>query len=154
MPNENISLAILFADISGSTRLYETRSPLTVLFACGQRTLKMNFGAIIIGDELLSGRRPDRHFQHVIERWRSTGWNQVVPHAQRRPHADRRQPAPDPAQDDIVFSSAASLPAPTTIPASAQLRLPACRSIRHPEAVAEIEARFGAEACPRAHPDG
>ena len=34
MPNENISLAILFADISASTRLYETCSPSTVLFAC------------------------------------------------------------------------------------------------------------------------
>ena len=34
MPNANVSLAILFADASGSTRLYETLSPLTVLFAC------------------------------------------------------------------------------------------------------------------------
>jgi hypothetical protein len=34
MPNENVSLANPFADVSGSVRLYETLSPLTVLFAC------------------------------------------------------------------------------------------------------------------------
>lgn len=40
MSNENVSLAILFAYVSGSTRLYETPSPLTVLFACEQEAIK------------------------------------------------------------------------------------------------------------------
>ena len=33
----------------------------------------MNFGALIIGDEILSGRRSDKHLSHLIQLLRARG---------------------------------------------------------------------------------
>lgn len=110
----------------------------------------MNFGAIIIGDELLSGKRPDRHFQHVIETLAQRGlelkWCRIIGDDPALIIATLRQTLP---QDDIVFSFGGIGATPddhTRHCAAAAAGMPL---YRHPEAVAEIEARFGAEAYPR-----
>src|ERR1700688_2687234 len=63
------------------------------------------FGLYVIGDELLSGRRSDRHLAHVIallrERELSLGWAQFLPDDRAVLECAFRQSL---AGDDIVFS--------------------------------------------------
>ena len=110
----------------------------------------MNFGAIIIGDELLSGKRQDRHFQHVIETLTQRGlelkWCRIIGDDPALIIATLRQTLP---QDDVVFSFGGIGATPddhTRQCAAAAAGMPL---YRHPEAAAEIEARFGTEAYPR-----
>ena len=109
----------------------------------------MNFGALIIGDEILSGKRQDGHF---AARDRNAGaaraGAQMVPHHRRRPRADHRHPAPDLRRGDIVFSFGGIGATPDDHTRQCAAEAAGVPSIRHPEAVAEIEARFGAEAYP------
>ena len=65
----------------------------------------MNFGLIIIGDEILSGKRADKHMPKVIEllgaRGLSLGWARYVGDDRERITADLRDAF---ASTDIVFS--------------------------------------------------
>jgi molybdopterin-biosynthesis enzyme MoeA-like protein len=106
-------------------------------------------GALIIGSEILTGKRQDKHLARVIERLASRGltlaWAHYLGDDRGRLTALLRETF---ARGDIVFSFGGIGATPddhTRQAAAAALGLPLAR---HPEAVAAIEARFGAEAYP------
>ncbi len=109
-----------------------------------------HFGTIIIGDELLSGKRQDRHFQHVVETLAQRGlelkWCRIIGDDPALIVATLRQTL---AQDDIVFSFGGIGATPDDHTRQCAAEAAGVPLYRHPEAVAEIEARFGAEAYPR-----
>jgi molybdopterin-biosynthesis enzyme MoeA-like protein len=106
-------------------------------------------GALIIGDEILTGKRQDKHLAHVIATLGARGV--TLDYAQYL--GDDRTRLTDVlrgsfARGDIVFSFGGIGATPddhTRQAAAAALGVPL---ERHPEAVREIEARFGAEAYP------
>ena len=106
-------------------------------------------GALIVGDEILSGKRQDRHLPHVIEtltaRGLSVDFAHYVGDDRGRLTAFLRDTF---ARGDLLFAFGGIGATPddhTRQAAAAALGVPL---VRHPEAVAEIEARFGAEAYP------
>ncbi len=106
-------------------------------------------GALIIGDELLSGKRQDRHLSQVIATLAARGlrldYAHYVGDDRLRLTALLRDSF---ARGDIVWSFGGIGATPddhTRQAAAAALGVPL---VPHPEAVAEIEARFGAEAYP------
>jgi molybdopterin-biosynthesis enzyme MoeA-like protein len=106
-------------------------------------------GALIIGDEILTGKRQDKHLAHVIATLGARGI--TLDYAQYL--GDDRARLTDVlrgsfARGDVVFSFGGIGATPddhTRQAAAAALGVPLAR---HPEAVREIEARFGAEAYP------
>ena len=108
------------------------------------------FGAIIIGDEILSGRREDKHFGKVVELLKARGLRL----ASARHVGDERPRLVQTlkesfASGDIVFSfgGIGATPDDHTRQAAAEaLGLPLAL---HPEAEAEIRARFGDETTPQ-----
>jgi molybdopterin-biosynthesis enzyme MoeA-like protein len=109
----------------------------------------MSFGAIVIGDEILSGRRPDRHFAQVRTILKARGlelaWCTYLGDDRRRITDLLRLTF---ASGDIVFSFGGIGVTPddhTRQAAAAALGVPL---ELHPEAKREIEARFGADATP------
>ncbi len=110
----------------------------------------MAIGLVIIGDEILSGKRQDKHFARAIEILGARGleldWAEYLGDDPARITATLRRTF---ATDDIVFSFGGIGATPddhTRQCAAAALGRPV---VRHPEAVKEIEARFGADAYPR-----
>jgi len=106
-------------------------------------------GVVVVGDEILSGKRQDRHLPHAIEtlgaRGLSVDWAHYAGDDAGRLTALYRDTF---AHGDLVFSFGGIGATPddrTRQSAAAALGVPL---ERHPEAVAEIEARFGAEAYP------
>jgi molybdopterin-biosynthesis enzyme MoeA-like protein len=109
----------------------------------------MNIGALIIGDEILSGKRADKHLPHVIATLAARGLTLDFVHYlgddRERLTALLRDSF---ARGDLLFSFGGIGATPddhTRQAAAAALKLPLAR---HPDAVAEIEARFGADAYP------
>jgi molybdopterin-biosynthesis enzyme MoeA-like protein len=109
----------------------------------------MNIGALIIGDEILSGKRADKHLPHVIATLAARGLALDFVHYlgddRERLTALLRDSF---ARGDLLFSFGGIGATPddhTRQAAAVALGLPL---VRHPEAMAEIEARFGAEAYP------
>ncbi|HMZ76731.1 MAG TPA: molybdopterin-binding protein [Rhodocyclaceae bacterium] len=108
------------------------------------------FGAIIIGDELLSGRREDKHLAKVVELLKARGLRL----ASARYVGDERPRLVQTlresfASGDIVFSfgGIGATPDDHTRQAAAEaLGLPLAL---HPEAEAEIRGRFGDETTPQ-----
>ena len=110
----------------------------------------MQIGAIIIGDELLSGKRQDQHFQHLQSTLAARGlaldWTMIL--------GDDLAPLTrfltfSMASDDLVFSFGGIGATPddrTRQAAAAAANVPL---IRHPKAVAEIEAQYGGAAYPK-----
>src|SRR5437868_2309156 len=106
-------------------------------------------GALIIGDELLTGKRQDKHLPHVIETLAKRG----VTLAYAQYLGDDRARLTDVlrgtfARGDPVFSFVGIGATPddhTRQAAAAALGVPL---ERHPDALREIETRFGAEAYP------
>ena len=108
-----------------------------------------NIGAIIIGDEILSGKRQDGHFRHVIDTLAARGlelkWCRIIGDDPALIIETLRQTY---ASGDIVFCFGGIGATPddhTRLCAAKAAEVP---MQRHPEAVVEIEARFGAEAYP------
>ncbi len=106
-------------------------------------------GLVVIGDEILSGKREDRHFAHVVAtlgaRDLALSWARFEADDRARLAAALRESF---ARGDIVFAFGGVGATPddhTRQAAAAALGVPL---IRHPAAVAEIEARFGANAYP------
>ena len=106
-------------------------------------------GALIIGDEILSGKRADRHLAQVIATLKPRGLNLAWAHYEGD---DRDALAAflraSFARGDIVFSfgGVGATPDDHTRQAAAMaLQLPL---ERHPAAVAELEAQFGPAAYP------
>ncbi len=109
----------------------------------------MNFGALIIGDEILSGRRSDKHLAHLIELLAARGlklaWARYCGDDEARLTATLRDTF---ASGDVVFSFGGIGATPddrTRQSAAAALDVGLAL---HPEAEAEIRARFGAEITP------
>lgn len=110
----------------------------------------MNLGTIIIGDELLSGKRQDRHFAHVVEALAQRGlelkWCRIIGDDPALIVETLRQTL---VREDIVFCFGGIGATPDDHTRQCAAEAAGVPLIRHPEAVAEIEARFGAEAYPR-----
>ena len=109
----------------------------------------MGIGALIIGDEILTGKRQDKHLAHVIETLAPRGLELDFAHYlgddRGRLTALLRETF---ERNDILFSFGGIGATPddhTRQAAAAALGVPLAR---HPEAVREIEAKFGAEAYP------
>ena len=106
-------------------------------------------GALIIGDEILSGKRQDRHLAHVIATLAARGLGL----AWARYEGDDRDAlaaalGESLARGDLVFSFGGVGATPddhTRQAAAIALGVPL---VRHPDAVAELEAQFGAAAYP------
>ena len=109
----------------------------------------LRIGALIIGDEILSGKRQDRHFAHVVEvlarRGLKLAWARYEGDDRARLAAVLRENF---AAGDLVFSCGGVGATPddhTRQAAALALGVPL---LRHPEAVAELEAQFGRDAYP------
>lgn len=109
-----------------------------------------SFGAIIIGDEILSGRREDKHFAKLLELLKARGLRLAsVRYVADEPPRLVRALKESFAGSDIVFSFGGIGATPddhTRQSAAAALGLPL---ELHPEAEAEIRARFGDEITPQ-----
>ena len=106
-------------------------------------------GALIVGDEILSGKRQDKHLSHTIATLAARGlaldYAQYMGDDRDRLTAVLRESF---ARDDLVLSFGGIGATPddhTRQAAAAALGVPL---ERHPEAVAELEAKWGAEAYP------
>jgi molybdopterin-biosynthesis enzyme MoeA-like protein len=106
-------------------------------------------GALVVGDEILSGKRQDKHLAHVIATLGARGlalaWARYEGDDRDRLTASLRETF---ARGDVVFSFGGIGATPddqTRQAAAAALGVPL---ERHPEAVAAIEAQFGDAAYP------
>ncbi len=109
----------------------------------------MNFGALIIGDEILSGRRSDKHLAKLIELLGARGlklaWARYVGDDFARLTDTLRQSF---ASGDVVFSFGGIGATPDDRTREAAAAALGVDLALHPEAEAEIRARFGAEITP------
>ena len=107
------------------------------------------FGILVIGDEILTGRRRDRHFEHSVETLAGYGfeaaWCKVLGDD---PERLVRELARSMADGDGVFSFGGIGATPDDHTRAAAARAAGLPLIRHPQALALIEERFGAEAYP------
>ncbi len=110
----------------------------------------MNFGAIVIGDEILSGKRQDKHMPKVIETLGARGlelaWCQylgddpaLIVATLKRTFAGR----------EPVFSFGGIGATPDDHTRSCAGRAAGVELRLHPDAEVELRARFGAELTPR-----
>jgi molybdopterin-biosynthesis enzyme MoeA-like protein len=110
----------------------------------------MPFGILIIGDEILSGKRRDGHFAHSVETLAKRGlglkWCRIVGDDPDFIVATLRETF---AGGDIVFSFGGIGATPDDHTRRCAALAADVEFIRHAEAVKEIEAQFGAEAYPR-----
>lgn len=110
----------------------------------------MKFGVIIIGDELLSGKRQDKHFAQAIhllaERGLELGWCRIIGDEPELIVDTLRQTM---ASDDVVFCFGGIGATPDDHTRACAARAAGTVLEPHPEAVKEIEARFGAAAYPQ-----
>ncbi len=109
----------------------------------------MGFGLLIIGDELLSGKRQDRHLAASIELLGARGlnldWAHMLGDDARRLEIELRATL---ASEDVVFSFGGIGATPDDRTRQCAARAAGVSLVRHPQAVAEIEAQFGAQAYP------
>jgi molybdopterin-biosynthesis enzyme MoeA-like protein len=110
----------------------------------------MKFGTVIIGDELLSGKREDRHFRQVIAALQQRGlelhWCSIVGDD---PQLIVRTLRHTLSSTDVVFCFGGIGATPDDHTRQCAAQAAGVALYRHPDAVAEIEARFGAAAYPR-----
>ncbi|MPS49284.1 molybdopterin-binding protein [Methylobacillus sp.] len=113
-------------------------------------TMPARFGAIIIGDEILSGKRQDAHLNKVISMLGARGlalsWAEYLGDDRAQITATLQRTM---ASSDIVlcFGGIGATPDDQTRQAAAEAaNLPI---VRHSGAVAEIEARYGKDAYPK-----
>ncbi|MGB5536318.1 MAG: molybdopterin-binding protein, partial [Thiogranum sp.] len=104
----------------------------------------MQFGMVVIGDEILCGKRTDKHLPHVIEvlqaRGMQVGWSRVVgDHRQRLVH--ELQLSQLDALPVLCFGGIGATPDDQTRQAAAEAF--GTGLARHPDAAAMIEDRFG-----------
>jgi molybdopterin-biosynthesis enzyme MoeA-like protein len=110
----------------------------------------MNIGAVIIGDELLSGKRQDKHFNHIqtvlAARGLELSWNIIVGDD---PEQLQRFLSFTMASNDLVFSFGGIGATPDDRTRQTVAKVAEVALTAHPEAVAEIEAQFGDTAYPK-----
>ena len=104
----------------------------------------MNIGALIIGDELLSGKRQDRHFNHLqsvlAARGLELSWTIIVGDD---PVQLQRFLAFTLASNDLVFSFGGIGATPDDRTRQSVAKAAQVPLIMHPEAVLEIEQQYG-----------
>ena len=111
--------------------------------------MKTRIGTIIVGDEILSGRRQDKHFRYVVQLLESRGltlaWAQYLGDEQALLARQLRN-IRDNREICFCFGGIGATPDDRTRQAMAEAHdVPL---IRHPEAVQEIEQQFGEAAYP------
>jgi molybdopterin-biosynthesis enzyme MoeA-like protein len=108
------------------------------------------FGALIIGDEILSGKRQDKHFPKIVAilkaRGLSLGWSMYLPD---EPEVITAVLSSTSARDDIVFCFGGIGATPDDHTRQCAAKAAGVELALHPDAKREIEARFGAEAYPK-----
>ena len=108
------------------------------------------FGIYIIGDEILSGKRDDKHLTQAINilktRGLQLGWAEYLGDDPARMVASYKRSF---ATDDIVFSFGGIGATPDDYTRQAAADALSVPIVRHKEAVAEIEAQFGEGAYPK-----
>ena len=106
-------------------------------------------GLIIIGDELLCGKRHDRHFNYVMERLIPLGWQlawvSILPDDEERLVEQFRRSL---SEELPVFCFGGIGATPDDLTRQSAAKAAAAPLIRHPDAIAEIEAHFGEAAYP------
>lgn len=109
----------------------------------------MQFAVVIVGDELLSGKRTDKHLPHVIEVLQARGmqvaWSRVVSDHKQRLVRELKLTQLD-SLPVFCFGGIGATPDDQTRQAAAEAF--GTRLVRHPAAVGMIEDRFGREAYP------
>lgn len=110
----------------------------------------MKIGAIIIGDEILSGKRQDRHMAKVIEilhvRGLQLAWCQYLGDDPELITATLKRTL---AGDGLVFNFGGIGATPDDHTRLCAARAAGVELALHPDAEAEIRGRFGAETTPR-----
>lgn len=108
------------------------------------------FGIIVIGDEILNGRRRDRHFNALGGLLRARGfkpaWLRILPDDPDYLVAEFRRTM---AEGVPVFCCGGIGATPDDHTRACAAEAAGAPLERHPGAVAEIEARFGTEAYPQ-----
>lgn len=109
----------------------------------------MEIGALIIGDEILSGKRQDKHFAFLINTLRERGlelsWASIVGDD---PVQLKRQLRCSLESDALVFSFGGIGATPDDRTRQCVAEIIDRPLTPHPEAIAEIEERFGESAYP------
>ena len=110
----------------------------------------MKFGAIIIGDEILSGKRQDKHMPKLIqmlgERGLDLAWCHYLGDDPELITATLRRTL---ASGDVVFSFGGIGATPDDHTRACAARAAGVELRLHPDAEVEIRARFGDEITPR-----
>ena len=108
-----------------------------------ERTAAPKFGAIIIGDEILSGKRRDGHMARAIETLGERGlelsWTQYLGDDPEHITETLRRTL---AGDDVVFSFGGIGATPDDYTRQSAARAAGVPLVLHPEAEAEIRGRF------------
>ena len=109
----------------------------------------MNIGALIIGDELLTGKRQDKHFSHLqqvlSQRGLELSWTIIVGDD---PIQLERMLTLTMASDDLVFSFGGIGATPDDRTRQIAAKVKRLALTPHPEAIQAIEAQFGESAYP------
>jgi molybdopterin-biosynthesis enzyme MoeA-like protein len=112
--------------------------------------MQRTFGALIIGDEILSGKRQDKHLSKLIETLAlyglSLSYANYLGDEPERITATLKQTM---ATDNIVFSFGGIGATPDDYTRLCAAKALGVELYRHPDAVAEIVARFGDDAYPK-----
>ncbi|HSD42455.1 MAG TPA: molybdopterin-binding protein [Burkholderiales bacterium] len=109
----------------------------------------MQFGAIIIGDEILRGKRQDKHFTMIVEILSARGlkldWAEYLGDSPERITATLKRTF---ASEDIVFSFGGIGATPDDHTRQCAAAALGVDLVLHPEGERLIRARFGAETTP------
>jgi len=109
----------------------------------------IQFGVVVIGDEILCGKRTDKHLPHVIqvlqERGMQVAWSRLVGDHRRRLVHEFQLTQLD-ALPVLCFGGIGATPDDQTRRAAAEAF--GTRLARHPGAAAMIEDQFGEDAYP------
>lgn len=104
----------------------------------------MNFGAIIIGDEILSGKRVDAHFDKIVSLFAARGlrlsWAEFLGDERSRIAATLKRTF---ASGDVVFCFGGIGNTPDDHTRQAAAEALGVDLVLHPDAEREIRARFG-----------
>lgn len=110
----------------------------------------MQYGILVIGDEILSGRRKDRHLEKAIELLAARGerpsWAEYIGDDPSLIESRLRESM---QSDAVVFSFGGIGATPDDLTRQCAATAAGVPLVRHPEAKAIIEEKFGEEAYPK-----
>jgi molybdopterin-biosynthesis enzyme MoeA-like protein len=109
----------------------------------------MGIGVLVIGDEILTGKRADKHLAHAIETLGKRGLDIDFAHYLGDDRGRLTAVLKDTfARNELVFSFGGIGATPDDCTRQAAAAALGVALVPHPDAVREIEAKFGAEAYP------